>query len=74
LSGGYGSFFNGLTSEVAINGYRKEVVGLQGYNIMLVQIYMDFSCLPSLKDITLDQIEFFYNPLIEGLLKAQKTK
>ncbi len=39
---------------------------------MLIQICMDYSTLPPLSEITADQIEFFYKPLIPGIIKAQK--
>ena len=41
---------------------------------MLLQICMDYHSLPPLRDITLDEILFFYEPLIDGLLKAQNSK
>jgi hypothetical protein len=40
----------------------------------LVQIYMDFHSLPSIRDITLDEVRFFYTPLIDNLLEIQKAK
>lgn len=40
---------------------------------MLVQICMDYASLPPLHDITCDEIEFFYNPLIPTLVETQKT-
>jgi len=39
-----------------------------------VQIYIDYSSLPSLRDITLDEIRFFYMPLIDGLIELQQAK
>jgi hypothetical protein len=33
---------------------------------------MDYSTLPPLSEITADQIEFFYKPLIPGIIKTQK--
>lgn len=41
---------------------------------MLIQICMDYSTLPPLEDITVDQIEFFYRPLVPGILKTQQSK
>jgi hypothetical protein len=39
---------------------------------MLIQICMDYSTLPPLSEITAEQIEFFYKPLIPGILKKQR--
>lgn len=43
-------------------------------NSQIVQIYIDYNSLPSIREITLDEIQFFYEPLIEGLIKLQKAK
>ena len=40
---------------------------------MLLQICSDYSSLPPVRNITIDEIEFYYTPLIPGLLKAQKS-
>jgi hypothetical protein len=34
---------------------------------------MDYPSLPPIRDITLDEIRFFYEPLIPGLIERQKT-
>ncbi len=39
---------------------------------MLTQICSDFNCLPPLRDITIDEIEFFYNSIVDSVLAAQK--
>jgi hypothetical protein len=36
------------------------------------QIYADYSGLTSSQDITLEEIRFFYMPMIESLCKLQK--
>jgi hypothetical protein len=60
---------------VAVGGIKKTVHGAGGINSQLTQIYIDFaSGIPSLRDITLEEIRFFYNPLISGLLERQKLK
>jgi hypothetical protein len=40
----------------------------------LVQIYIDYHSLPSIRDITLDEIRFFYAPLLDNLIELQKAK
>jgi thymidine kinase len=35
---------------------------------------MDYGSLPSLRDITLDEICFFYDPLIDNLTELQNAK
>jgi len=38
----------------------------------LLQIATDYSVLPDLNTIDIDDIRFFYNPLIDSLIKSQK--
>jgi hypothetical protein len=40
----------------------------------IIQIYMDYASLPSIREINLDEIRFFYTPLIENLCDLQKQK
>jgi hypothetical protein len=35
---------------------------------------MDYSSLPSIREITMEEIRFFYRPLIGGLIELQKMK
>jgi hypothetical protein len=58
-----------------VNGIEKAVHGAGGINSQLTQIYIDFaSGVPPLRDITLEEIRFFYRPLIDGLIERQKLK
>jgi hypothetical protein len=57
-----------------VNGIKKTVHGLGGVNSQLVQIYIDYSSIPSMRDISLDEISFFYGPLVDGLIELQKAK
>jgi hypothetical protein len=50
------------------------VHGSGGVISQLVQIYIDYSSLPSLRDITLDEIRFFYMPLIDNLIELQQAR
>lgn len=45
-----------------------------GVMTQLIQIYMDYTSLPPIREITLDEIRFFYAPLIENLCDLQKQK
>jgi len=38
----------------------------------LLQIATDYNTLPDLDTIEIDDIRFFYNPLIDSLIKSQK--
>ena len=40
----------------------------------MTQIYIDYASLPSIREITLDEVKFFYKPLIDGLIELQKAK
>jgi hypothetical protein len=63
-----------VISEVADNGIKKTIHGAGGVMSQIVQIYLDYSSLPSIRDITLDDVRFFYTPLIDGLIELQKAK
>jgi len=45
------------------------VLGVGGVCNQLLQIAADYSSLPDLRKITVDEIAFFYEPLIPGLIK-----
>ena len=63
-----------IASEIAVNGTKKTVHGAGGVNSMIAQIYLDYASLPTIREITLDEIVFFYRPLIDGLIEMQKAK
>jgi hypothetical protein len=62
-----------LKSTVANEGKKKEVLGIGGITTQLLQICMDYPSLPPVRDITIEEIQFFYEPLIPGLIERQKT-
>ena len=68
------TFFIFITSEVAVKGAKKIVRGFGGINAQMTQIYLDYASLPSVREITLDEVRFFYRPLIDGLIDIQKAK
>jgi hypothetical protein len=61
-------------SEVAINGIKKTVHGAGGINSQMTQIYIDYASLPSIREITLDEVRFFYRSLIDGLIELQQAR
>lgn len=61
-----------MISRIARHGAESEVLGIGGICEQLVQIAADYSSLPDLRKITVDEIQFFYNPLIPGLIKMQQ--
>jgi hypothetical protein len=40
----------------------------------MTQIFIDYASMVSPRDITVDEITRFYNPLMDGLLELQKAK
>jgi hypothetical protein len=68
------TFFIFIASEVAVKGQKKIVHGFGGVNVQMTQIYIDYASLPSIRDITLEEVRFFYRPLIDGLIEIQKAK
>ena len=61
-----------MISVCAIDGKEKKVYGVQGLNLQLLQICMDYNVLPTLEKITVDEIRFFYKARIRELCKLQK--
>lgn len=61
-----------MISVCAIDGKEKKVYGVQGLNLQLLQICMDYNALPTLEKITVDEIRFFYKARIRELCKLQK--
>jgi len=57
-----------------VNGRRKTVYGAGGIIAQLRQICIDYSSMVNIREITIDEIRFFYNPLIEGLCERQRNK
>lgn len=42
--------------------------------VMIRQIYMDYNLPIMPYDLTFNQVHFFYDPLISGLIKIQKQR
>lgn len=57
--------------KLARHGQEVEVLGAHNISSQLLQIAADYSSLPDLRKITVDEISFFYEPLIKGLCKMQ---
>lgn len=60
--------------KIARHGQEIEVLGAQNISNQLLQIAADYSSLPDLRKITVDEISFFYEPLIKGLCKMQQEE
>jgi hypothetical protein len=56
----------------AIDGREKTVLGIDGIQLQILQICMDYHVLPDLEKITVGQIHFFYKARIKELCKLQK--
>ena len=56
-----------------MNGHEKIVHGAGGVNAQLRQICIDYASLVDIREITIDEIRFFYEPLIEGLCERQRA-
>jgi hypothetical protein len=57
-----------------MNGRRKTVHGAGGIITQLRQVCIDYASSVNPREITVDEIRFFYVPLIEGLCERQKVK
>jgi hypothetical protein len=62
-----------VISEVAVKGQRKTVKGTGGIITQLTQVCIDYSSMVNPREITVDEIRFFYMPLINGLIERQKV-
>lgn len=59
--------------EVAYNGRRKTVTAAAGAGLMLREIYQHYH-LPMMPDtLTLEDLRFWYDPLIESLAEMQRS-
>ena len=63
-----------MISTVAVNGRLKVIHGAGGIIAQLRQVCIDYASMISPRDITIDEIRFFYNPLTDGLCEMQKNK
>ncbi len=61
-----------MISEVAYEGKRTKKLGIEWVSYQMRQIYMDYNLPINPSEITLDEVRFFYLPLIENLCKIQK--
>jgi hypothetical protein len=57
---------------VAVNGQKKITCGAGGIKTQFAQICIDYSSMVNPREITIDEIRFFYAPLIDGLCERQK--
>ena len=57
-----------------MKGRRKIIHGAGGITTQLRQVCIDYASAVNPRDITIDEIRFFYTPLIEGLCERQKVK
>jgi len=57
-----------------VNGIKKTVHGAGGVNTQMTQIFIDYASLPSIREITLEEVRFFYMPLVDGLVEMQNAK
>lgn len=60
-----------MISRIARGGIEIEELGIGGVSFQLLQIAADYSSLPDLRKITVDEIRFFYESMIAGLIKMQ---
>jgi len=57
-----------------VNGRRKIVHGAGGVIAQLRQVCIDYASMVNPREITIDEIRFFYLPLLDGLCERQKNK
>lgn len=68
------AFFSFVTVRIAANGVEKKVKAIVGVPVMIRQICMDYN-LPIMPDnLTMQQVHFFYDALIPGLIKIQQQE
>jgi len=57
-----------------VDGSKKTIHGAGGILSQMTQIYIDYASMVSPRDITVEEIRRFYNPLIDGLIELQRLK
>jgi hypothetical protein len=48
------------------------VLGIYNIDVMILQICTDYAGIPDFRTMSIDEIIYFYKPLIPGLIEAQK--
>lgn len=57
-----------------MNGRKKEVSAWAGVPVMIREIYQNYHLPMMPQSLTLDEIRFWYDPLIPSLIKMQSIK
>ena len=66
------TFFSRIVSVCAVDGKKKKVLGAAGIVNQFLQICLDYSSLPPLNEMSIEDIHFFYGARIKELCKMQK--
>lgn len=74
LQCGLHPFYECLSVSIAADGVERKVRAQEGVPVMIRQIYMDYHLPMMPDDLTLQQVHFFYDALIPGLIKIQKLE
>jgi hypothetical protein len=58
---------------VAVGGKRERKLGLEWVGYQLRQIYADYNISIPMQKISIEEIRFFYMPMIPSLCRIQKA-
>lgn len=59
--------------EIAANGRRKRVRAVRGVGVMIREIYQNYHLPMNPKDLSLEDLHFWYDPLIPCLIDMQEN-
>jgi hypothetical protein len=57
---------------VAVGGRRQRKLGIEWVSYQMRQIYADYNIPIPVEEISIEEIRFFYVPMIDTLCKIQK--
>gem|GEM_PF-1707323 len=58
---------------MAVGGSRQRKLGLEWVSYQLRQIYADYNLGIPMQEISIEEIRFFYVPIIDSLCKIQRA-
>ena len=58
---------------MAVGGFRQQKLGMEWVAYQLRQVYADYNPGIPMQKISIEEVRFFYAPMIESLCKIQRA-
>ena len=62
-----------MAGEAAVDGKRKKLKGVAYVQTMILQVYSDYNLPIDPREIDIQLLRVFYNPLIDGTVQIQRS-